>query len=416
MLTEALVSEYRSKRMPRSPVHTFYLAQRPWQIQPCLIAPVLPNETMTRMLMQSRVVSDPLKNPLIGWHVEYHYFYVKLRDLDDRDDFTNMMLDVNADLSSHKASAYAAKYYTPKAGVNWVQYCMDRIVAEYYRDEDEIAGTFEIENVPVCEIRKKTFLQSAVNAAEFTTGDLDIDVDLNADATITTSEVERANLLWQHLRHAGVTEMSFEDYLRSYGVKTPETIEPHRPELLRTIEEWTYPTNTVNPSDGAPSSAISLAVSGSADKKRYFPEPGFIFGVSVIRPKVYFGNQKGNGAALLDNALSWLPAMFDKDASVSWKAVANADGPLENVTDTDGYSIDMRDLFVHGDQFINLDLTTATGIATISLPAADLKRRFASASDALSLFVDDDPGDAAYIRQDGVQSLTILGRQSDRTP
>jgi hypothetical protein len=415
MLTQALVQEYRNNRFPRSPVHTFYLKQRPWQIQPCLIAPVLPNETMQRMLMQSRVVSDPVKNPLVGWHVEYHYFYVKLRDLDGRDDLTEMMLDVNKDVSAYKEASYVPRYFTPKNGMNYVEQCLDRVVAEYYRDEDEISQTFEIDSVPICEIRRKTFMQSAVNAAEFSTSDLDIDVDLNADDTVTASEVEKASLLWQHLRHAGVTEMSFDDYLRSYGVKAPETEDPHRPELIRTIEEWTYPTNTVDPSTGSPSTAISMSVSGSADKKRYFKEPGFIFGVSVVRPKVYFGNQHGAGASLLDNALSWLPAMFDKDSSVSWKPVANGDGPLENVTDTGGYYIDMRDLFVHGDQFINLDLTSATGIATISLPAADLQRRFASSSDALSLFVDDDPGTAAYVRQDGVQSLTILGKQADRT-
>jgi hypothetical protein len=64
------------------------------------IAPVLPGETMKNLLLQARVVSDPIKNPLIGWWCEFYFFYVKHRDLDDRDVFTEMMVNPATTTSS----------------------------------------------------------------------------------------------------------------------------------------------------------------------------------------------------------------------------------------------------------------------------------------------------------------------------
>jgi hypothetical protein len=57
----------KTGRRARRPEHRFELASTPWAITPFLIAPVLPGDTMTNLLLQARVVSDPIKNPLIGW-------------------------------------------------------------------------------------------------------------------------------------------------------------------------------------------------------------------------------------------------------------------------------------------------------------------------------------------------------------
>lgn len=401
-------------RVSRRPSHPFYLQHRPWQIQPFCIAPVLPGETMKNALIQTRAVTDPLVSPLVGWWLEYYLFYVKHRDLADRDDFTEMMLDVNKDLSAHKEAAFVQRFYTPKGGMKWVEYCLDRVVEEYFRDEDETA-TFEIDNIPVAQVGMENFAQSGVNAAEFTTADLDVDADLDADGTITASEIERAQQQWMLLRQQGVTEMSYEDYLRSFGIRGPEAIEPHRPELLRYVRNWTYPTNTVNDTDGSVSTACSWSTAERADKDRLFKEPGFIFGVTIARPKIYFSQQKGNASALMSDALSWLPAMLAHDHAISWRQIANGDGPFESIADLNGYWVDIRDLLIHGDQFTNVDLSTVADLNVASLPGTDFQRRFPSAADAAALFVDS-AGTARTIRQDGVLNLTILGSQRDYTP
>jgi hypothetical protein len=407
----------KTARVSRRPQHRFYLETQPWQIQPFLIAPVLPMETMKNALIQSRVVTDPIRNKLIGWWQEYFIFYVKLRDLEDRDDFTQMMLEPAFDQSAAghlQTSAADVPNYTPIGGMKWVQYCLDRVVTEFFRNELEAQSTFEINGVPSAAHSLPFFGESGQNAADYITAQ-DIDVDLDADSTITASEIERARRMFELQRLSGVTEMSFEDYLRSFGIRTPESEEPHRPELLRQIREWSYPTNTIA-DDGSASSAVSWSIADRLDKSRFFTEPGFVFGVTVTRPKIYFANQSGNAASLLSNAFTWLPAASGHDVAVSWREVANGEGPFDSLTDVDGYWIDVRDLFVHGDQFVNVDLSSANGLLTAALPTDAFEKFFPSATDAAALFVDDDPGTAILVRQDGVVSFNILGTQRDHTP
>ena len=82
----------RQTRTMRSPKHTFNLVTRPWQIQPFMIAPVLPGETLKSLTMQARVVTDPVKSKLVGWWHETYFFYVKHRDLTFRDQMIAMHL------------------------------------------------------------------------------------------------------------------------------------------------------------------------------------------------------------------------------------------------------------------------------------------------------------------------------------
>ena len=70
------------KRVQRAPAHPFSLKTRPFQIQPFLISPVLPGETLTNLVHQSRTVTKPIKDPLLGWWTEHYYFYVRLRDIE----------------------------------------------------------------------------------------------------------------------------------------------------------------------------------------------------------------------------------------------------------------------------------------------------------------------------------------------
>jgi hypothetical protein len=64
-------------RKMRRPTHTFYVENHPYVMQPFMLAPVLPGETLKQMLFQCRAVTSPIKNPLIGWHLEHYWFYVR---------------------------------------------------------------------------------------------------------------------------------------------------------------------------------------------------------------------------------------------------------------------------------------------------------------------------------------------------
>lgn len=395
-------------RTMRRPQHRFAVRVQPWQVQPVCIAPVLPGETLRNLLLQARVVTDPIRNPLIGWWCEYYAFYIKHRDLADRDDFTGMMLDPGKDMSSHLAGAVSLPLYTFDGGFRWTEYCLDRVIEEFFRDEGDEAS-HEIASVPAASISQESWLDSVQLGSSWQP--TDINVDENTDGTITASEVSGALQQWQHLRALGLTDQTYEDYLRSFGVSIPKAEESHRPELLRYVRDWTYPSNTVDPSTGDPSSACSWAVSERADKDRFFKEPGFVFVVQVVRPKVYLSGQTGSATGLLADALAWLPAVLSDEPYTSLRKVLTGEGPLPGVTDAAGYWVDVKDLFLYGDQLVNFALTdTAAGL--VALPTAGLEKRYATAADASALFAGESGG---VITSDGVVSLSIAGTQIDTT-
>lgn len=400
-----------TSRVMRRPVHTFQLRARPYQIQPFLLAPVLPGETMKNCLLQSRVVTDPIKNPLIGWWSEYYIFYVKHRDLDERDTLTSLMLNPATDVSAlRQTTAADAKLYTALDQVKWTDMCLRRVVEEYFRDEDEAWNLSLIDGLPGASINQESWLDSVTDV---TTMPSDVLVDEGGSATVTDETLHNAFLQFEHLRALKLVNMSYEDWLRTFGIRQGR-VEVHRPELLRYLREWQYPSNTINPSDGKPSSAVSWSITERADKDRFFTEPGFVFGVSVTRPKVYIRKQKGSAAGLLDSAFAWLPAILQDSPHASLKTVDNTDDVIET---TNGFIVDVRDLFLYGDQFLNFDVAADLTASTVDLPNAALtNKKYPSATDAMQLFVDDaGTNGKIYVRQDGVCHLSIAGRQVDHT-
>ena len=209
--------------------------------------------------------------------------------------------------------------------------------------------------------------------------------------------------------------MSYEDYLRTYGVKVddPETVA--RPELLRYIREWSYPTNTVEATTGVPSSAVSWALSERMDKDRFFKEPGFIVGVTCARPKIYFSLQRTAGVNLLDDAYAWLPALMRDDPATSLKRLASNADSIITTSGNAEFVLDIKDLFVYGDQFVNFDIDAGTADGSyVALPSAGLEKRYPTETDINGLFVGGTP--TALVKQDGVARFSILGGLDDTTP
>lgn len=393
-----------SKRVLRRPQHTFHLRTRPYQIQPFMLAPVLAGETLNNLLLQARVVTDPIKNPFIGWHVEYYFFYVKLRDLDAREIMEDMLLDMTADTSSLNDGTADVKYYH-HSGKNYAKLALKRITEEYFRDEGETWNTAAIDNLPLAKVNQKHWTESVYAASELPDDEI-------PEPAEDFSDFEGKWNTWNYMRSMKMTEMSFEDYMGTFGVQTSKT-EPHKPELLRYVKEWSYPSNTIDPASGAPSSAVSWSIAERGDKTRFFKEPGFIVGLSVVRPKVYLGGQRESGSHLLDGAFEWLPAIMKDRVETSLKTLAGGTGPLGGVHTTNPYIVDVRDLFVHGDQFLNFALTE-TDAGLVALPkTTHVASAYPSSADINALFVGEAP--ANQVRQDGVVSASILGTQLDHT-
>lgn len=404
----------KTGRRPRKPQHAFRINMRPYLLTPFMLAPVLPGETMKNLLLQARAVSGPIKSAVQGWWFETYFFYVKLRDLTDRDKLTQMLIDPTFDKTTLADYSNTDKidHYFAAGGVNYVNACLERVYDEFFINQDTdapFASATKIDNLPVVAINNQDFTDSLILDADYYRPDVDVDID--ADGTVTASEVDQALRNWQWLRSSGLTEVSYEDYLRTFGIRAPSD-DPHIPELVRYIREWTYPTNTVEPTTGVPTSAVSWSIQERADKDRFFREPGFLFGVMTSRPKVYFKKQRGLAASFLDDALSWLPAVMREDPLTSMKKFAGASGPMDQVTSD--YWIDMRDLFLYGEQYTNVDpALTLKWMNWVDLPDASGLRRYPSSTDLDSFFVT--PASDNKVRVDGVVSLNILGAEQDYT-
>lgn len=397
-------------RKLRNPAHSWQVRNKPFTLQPICIAPVLPGETLKNALFQARIVTEPIKNPLVGWWVEYYWFYVKHRDLAGSATFQSMMIDPGTSMASQVVAGAETKMYRNANKIDWLGQCVDRIVTEYFRGEGD--NPPDVDGLPVVQIKENSVFDNAMLSSALQANDFS--VDLNANATITASEVERALVQWEFLKANNLMTMSYEDYLRTYGVKVADP-EFSRPELLRYTREWSYPVNTVEPTTGVPSSAVSWAISERIDKDRFFKEPGFIVGLTCARPKVYFSAQRCAAVNLLDDAYAWLPALMRDDPATSLKRLASNADSIITTTGNAEFVLDVRDLFMYGDQFVNFDL--AGGLADgshVAMPTAGLERRYPALADINNLFVGGTP--TALVKQDGIIRLSILGGLVDETP
>lgn len=401
----------RMARRMRRPTHTWNLKFVPFVLQPFLLAPVLAGETLKNALFQARVVTDPIKNPLIGWHLEHYLFYVPLRAMPNAANWQNLVIDPSWDATAYDVVAANTKYYHAGGvgALDWVAECLQVVTQEFFRNSDETWNNITIDGLPVVQINGNSALDSAKLESEV--DDDDVSLTVGVDDLFTMREMTEKYNEWAVMRMQGLTSQTYEEYLASHGVRVQEQA-VNRPELIRYVRDWSYPTNTVEPTTGAPTSALSWSVQDRADKDRYFKEPGFLFGTVVARPKVYLSKQTGHFSAFLNDALKWLPMAMGENAEASISKHTSGTGPLQGITTA--YQWDARDLFIHGDQFLNYAIETEAKGGFLPLPvAATLQKRYPTAlADVQALFV---TGASAYwVKADGVCSLAIASRMAGR--
>jgi hypothetical protein len=414
----------KTDRVGRYPKHTFNVAAKPFSIQPLGIAPVLPGETFSSLFYESRAVTDPIKSPIIGWKKDYFFFYVRATALLG-EAIRNMFVDLHqaqdpavnvTDLSTTNGlAANDIKYYTAKGGVPYLELAIKYITEKGgFRDEGQLWDTVPtINGYPAAQIRENSWMDTLL--------DKDLVPDQAAfDTAGDVGDLERLLSAYEQLRSLGLANITWEDYLASFGIN-PDVIEDVKPELLHHSSDFQYPSNTVNPADGSVASAVSWVFrQGEQKKRKFFKEPGFVVGFTVVRPKIYFAGLAGNMTAHLTRAWDWLPELLIDMPQHSLKKFDVDTGPLGTRNlDTDAYFADMRDLFMHGDQFQNrvpFDPAVAADFSAINgvhLPAQDLNWRYPTEAMVNSFF---SGGANGFVREDGYFSLSIKGKQRDASP
>lgn len=417
----------RTERTGRRPQNPFNVQTKPFQIQPVMFHPVLPGETLKTMLIQAQIWSDPLAAALknTGWWCEYNVFYVKHRDLPGYEqgvdglgkDLVDMFVS-NESLASHAAGAAIPRSYTPKGGVDFVSAALERVVEEYFRDDGETAGAYHIDNIPICQIYgrgRSDVFDKLTKEADYEDHRQELDAD--GDGTIFVGdEMNRAFNEWAAAHDAGLIDMTYEDWMKTYGGGAGGSVEPdrvdyHRPEDVAYARQFTYPTNTVEPTTGVPAVAVGWRASHNLRKSFRFDEPGWLMVTQTVRPKVYLKNQEGLFAAMMMTRDSWLPAILNSEMDVGHMLIPEATGPLAATLGTGegGYMVNIRDLLLYGEQFVNY---APTGAGFVTLPLDTGQRRYADATSAMAMFTDTTNG---RFRSDGMVSLTIMGRQRETT-
>lgn len=409
-----LSTQNQRSRVPRYPKHNFSIVSRPYEITPFFIAPVLSGETLRNLLLQARAVSTALENPLIGHHLEHYFFYIKLRDLADADDLVKMLMDPTATGGVNKAGSANVYNYVGAGAPDYVKMCLDTVVKHYFRDEGDTGSHVgAVTGLPLAQWSNYQGIgESLIDDASLVT-------DTVEDGT-PLQEFEKEYATWSYMRQMQLTEVSFEDYLGTFGVRVPDA-DLNRPELIRMVKNWTYPTNTLD-GDGTINSQASWSVAERADKDRFFKEPGFLFAVTIARPKVYLSLQDQSAVSVLGDAFSWLPALMKDEPHTSLKKIAGnsaelpwtaASTPTGGQLDSDNaYWVDVRDLFLYGDQFVN---HTQGADVNNAIPAEDMKTFHGKKYPSSAALQTIGKADTLTYKQDGVVSLNIMGTQIEAT-
>lgn len=410
----------QNERRMRRPQHPFRCTFRPFAIMPMMIAPVLPGETMKNLKLQARVVTDPILSSIIGWWQEYYFFYVKLTQLREviAEQIPGMLMDpAFANIATITAAAGGTtanrqSFYGGGAGtVNWVEACRQSVVRHWFRDEEDDYTSYTLDGMAMAQYNMRNVTDSFRNAAEVAAVDVDVDGP-DANTTVQASEMQKAWEMYQMLQMNTLQEMSWEQFLEAWGVRQPGVVDD-KPEVLRYVRDWQYPSNTIDPANGTPRSAVSWSIQATADKDRLFKEHGFIVGYSVTRPKVYLQNYRGSATAVMNDYRSWLPPWLQKDMMSSYKQITTATGPMPIINDANGYWLDIKDLLIYGEQYSNLDLTTAQAQFMATPFSTGVGLRYPGAIEDITdkLFVSQDDT-ATGVRMDGIVQLAIASRDA----
>lgn len=397
------------RRVSRSPNFPVVGKIKPYGLYPLWGLPVLPGETLQSANMKWRLLSDPVKNPLAGAWSETWLVYVKLTDIDP--DLGNMFISDSVATTGYTAAADNERYFVKAGQIDWMKLCCDKIHNSFFVHENETARS--IDGVNQVKLNNVGWYQNMLFQA--------------ADEAVPTndsSDMYEHLSSWAMLQQMNMTELTYEKYLETFGVK-PTVGNERDPEILRYSRSWTQPVNTVDPTDGSPSSAWIWSDKLEMSKAKRFDEPGFVVCVTTVRPKMY---QAGLTSSMLGNLWGfsdWYPSYNLSDPTAGAKKIMTDDGLFAAATRVDVGEKEMlydhRDLLTHGEQFINTSshihpVPTSNGMKMddASTPQ-DIRGEYCLSTDVDNLFVTA-TADNRFCTYEGIASCVISGHVNDSTP
>lgn len=402
----------RFHRRPNFPIAG---SMKPFGLYPIMCHPVLPGETLKSGKTKWTVVSQPLVNPLSGAWLETWLFYVKLTDLDR--DLGQMFISDTYSTSGWTAAAGYDHFFSKTGQIDWIRKCTDRVRDAFFINEGETVRSMSSPDneIPMVKMNMRSWYQNLMfeptEVALDTTGERDHTEQMSA---------------YQMLTQMQMTELTYESYLEQYGVSS-RNIGIGEPEILRYSRSWTKPVNTIDPTDGTPSSAWIWNDEMKIEKDKRFLEPGFIIQMATIRPKMFQKKQVASLVGTLWGFSDWYPAYNLTDPTQGIKRISSLDTVFDtgwNAAEGDESLLyDHRDLLSHGEQFVNdwtdnpyphPASTRQSGI--IAADPIDTRGEYPFVADIDALFVNAGAVESGVrCAYEGITGLTIAGHVQDTT-
>ena len=382
----------------------------PFGLYPILCHPVLPGETLKSAVTRWRVLSMPVKHPLAGAWLESWLMYVKLTDIDRT--LGQMFVSDSYSTAGWTAGADSARFFVRSGQIRWVQECLEKCVEAYFLNQGETQRS--IDGVPQMKLNAVSWMQNLMFRGTETALDTSSPGDTYADLAG-----------WQMLQQMSMTELTYEKYLETYGVRSVD-LSTGQPEILRYARSWTQPVNHVDPSSGTPASAWVWSDEMKSEKDKRFDEPGFIIMLAGVRPKMFGLQVYSSMVGTLWGFTDWFPSYQLTDPTAGVRQIQTTDSifdPALNASEAAATLLyDHRDLLTHGEQFVNdrtnnpysLPLSTGMSLLAAASPE-DVRGEYCTSADVNNLFVGATTG-TRLCYYEGMTQLVISGQIRDTTP
>lgn len=396
------------KRHRRSPNFPIAGIMKPYGAYPIFVHPVLPGETLQEWDMKWRCLSKPIKHPLVGAWMDTWLIYVKFTDIDRA--LGEMFISDTYSTAGWTAGSNRPRHFTKSGQIDWVYLALNRIANAFFLHEGETI--IRNDEVPMLKMANTSWYQNLM----FKPAGVDpAALPSNPDAQLTG---------YQMMQMMNMTEVTYESYLKQYGVQSIVS-GVGQPEILRYTRSWTVPVNTVEPSTGIPSSAWVWSDHLKLDKAKRFDEPGFVMLVASSRPKMYQADLPYSFVGNLWGFSDWFPAYNLADPAAGVRLIVSSDAVIDPTAVTGGpfdLLYDHRDLLNHGEQFVNATdatmpyaLPRANGLAIAAgATQSTLQGEYPLAADIDALFVGAGASDK-FLYYEGMSSLVIDGHMTDTT-
>lgn len=358
-------------RQARSPLFPFGGTLLPFGLYPVFAFPILPGETVGKVEVRGRFISQPLKSPISGAWMEGWVFEVPLRLIEP-----NFFAQEAPSTTGHVAAALNQRFFTNTGQITLIQEAYNLIVQQFFTRENSVPPTVEtgITQLPLVQVDWMDNM-SAVPVGM---------VKANMPENFFTAELVGMSL--EEERSLTETDQ-YRQFVQMFGPKDPQ--DEYRPRLRRYFRQWGIPNNVIDPSSGVPRSTHFYDLDWGLRKGFYAKEPAIGMVLMAYRPQMYKNLALGSYLGRMVGTRQWFPP----HGQAAW-SIINGDDPIFPAgfdTGPSDWIFDRSDVFMRGEAFLNASAAnnpypppaSANGLSTTN---QGLRGAYCSAAEWQALF------------------------------